>query len=136
MIAFPPRDTIRFDLPVSTQRCTDDKSVLLQAVSPEGSGVLLRVRYRDSLVSDSYPIVLPSDLGKVPAAMVAVRYIVRETTRSFAMDTGTAHIRRDGTRISARIAGSGIENAIRTPTRIEYRDVPLRADTVTCGYEP
>ena len=25
------------------------------------------------------------------------------------------------------------EDAIRTPTRIEFEDVPLRGDTVTCG---
>ena len=136
MIAFPPHDTIRFDLPAATLRCSDDNSVLLQAVGPEGSGVLLRVRYRDSLVSDSYPVAIPSDIGKVPAAIVAVRYFIREAPHSFAVDSGKVYVRREGAKISARIEGSGLENAIRTPTRIEYRDVPLRADTVTCGYQP
>jgi len=51
------------------------------------------------------------------------------------LDTGSVIVRREDAS-GARIVGSGLENAIRTPARIEYRDVPLRADTVTCGYEP
>ena len=136
MIAFPPQDTIRFALPASARRCSDGRSVLLEAVSPEGSGVLMRLRYRDSLMTDSFPIVVPGDTAVVPAAIVAVRYFLRDTPHGFVIDTGGVHVRRDRNRIAARIEGSGLESAIRTPTRIEFRDVPLSGDTVPCKYQP
>jgi hypothetical protein len=134
MVAFPPRDTIRFDLPAATLRCVGEKSTLLQAVSPEGSGVLIRLRYRDSLVADSYPVVSPDDKATVPAATVTVRYFLREAPHAFVMDSGTVRVRRTRTKVSGRVEGTGLENAIRTPARIEYKNVPLRSDTVTCGY--
>lgn len=136
MIAFPPRDTIRFALPATAVHCSDGRSVLLEAVSPEGSGVLLRLRYRDSLVSDSFPVVVPDDTAAVPGAIVAVRYFLRDAPHGIVLDSGTARVTRERKRISARIGGSALENAIRQPARIEYRDVPFSADTVTCNYEP
>src|SRR4051812_26928090 len=73
-VAFPPRDTIRFSLPASTHRCLDGRSILLQAMGPEGSGVLVRVHSRDSLGSGSYRVVIPGDTT-APTAVVAVRYL-------------------------------------------------------------
>jgi hypothetical protein len=136
MIAFPPRDTIRFALPATALHCSDGRSVLLEAVSPEGSGVLLRLRYRDSLVSDSFPVVVPDDTAAVPGAIVAVRYFLRDAPHGFVIDSGTARVTRERKSIGARIEGSGLENAVRTPTRIEYRDVPFSTDTVPCNYDP
>ena len=135
-IAFPPRDTVRFDLPATATRCSGEKSLLLQAVSPEGIGVLVRLRYRDSLVSDSFPVVSADDAATVPAAVVAVRYFIHESPHSIVMDSGTVHVLRQRAAVSARVAGSALENAIRTPTRIEFDHVPLRADTVTCASAP
>ena len=110
--------------------------MLVEAVSPEGSGVLMRLRYRDSLMSDSFRIVVPGDTAAVPAAIVAVRYFLRDTPHGVVLDSGSVRVRRDGNRIGGRIAGSGLEIGIRTPARIEYRDVPLSSDTVPCKYEP
>ena len=106
-------------------------------MSPEGSGVLMRLHYRDSLATATYPIVVPSDTT-TPGAMVAVRYLLRDVGRSFFFDSGSVELRRDGRKIGGRIQGSGIENAIRTPTRIEYHDVSLAAesDTISCAYQP
>jgi hypothetical protein len=113
--------------------------MLLEAVSPEGSGVLVRLRYRDSLVTATYPIIVPRDTT-TPGATVAVRYLLRDVAHAFFFDSGTVQLRREGGRakISGRIEGSGIENAIRTPTRIEYHDVPLArpTDTVFCVAQP
>jgi len=104
-------------------------------VSPEGSGVLMRLHYRDSLVTASYPIVIPGDTT-TPGAMVAVRYLLRDVGHAFFFDTGSVQVRREGATIGGQIQGSGIENAIRTPTRIEYHDVPLPlpSDSVSCAY--
>jgi len=134
-IAFPPRDTVRFALPASTRRCPDGKTIVLEAVSPEGSGLLVRLHFRDSLLSGSYPVVLPGDTT-APGAVVAVRYLVRDVTRTVALDSGAVEVRRAEQRIGGRIRGSGVESAIRTPAWIDYHDVPLATapDTVPCAF--
>jgi hypothetical protein len=118
-------------------RCTDPRTVLLEAVSPEGNGVLVRLHYRDTLVSASYPVVVPGDTT-APGAVVAVRYLIRDMTRAFSFDSGAVRVRRNRNKVSGRIDGSGIENAIRTPTHVEYHDIALPAptDTVPCAFRP
>jgi hypothetical protein len=136
MVAFPPKDTILLDLPAVTRHCVDGGALLLESLSPEGSGVLLTLRYRDSLTSDSFPIVPPSDITALPAAVVAIRFFIHDTPRGFALDSGTVHVRRDGNMIAARGGGVGIANAIRIAARIEYQDVPIGTDGVPCTYQP
>jgi hypothetical protein len=136
MVAFPPRDTIRFDLPAATRHCSDGRSLLLESLGPEGSGVLLRLRYRDSVIPDSFPIIVPGDNTAFPGATVAIRYFIRDTPHGYVLDSGSVHVRRAGNMIDARAEGAGLENAIRIPARIEYHDVPLGTDTVPCNYEP
>jgi hypothetical protein len=134
-VAFPPKDTVRFSLPTTTHRCTDGRTLLLEAVSPEGNGVLLRLHYRDSLVA-AYPIAPPGDTNS-PRAGVAVRYLLRETPHAFFFDTGAVQVRRERDKFSGRADGSGTESGIRTPTHIQYHDVPLpaRTDTAPCNFE-
>lgn len=136
LIAFPPKDTILFDLPAATHQCSDGRSLLFEALSPEGSGVLLRLRYQGSLIPDSFPIVAPGDTAAVPAATVAIRYFIRDTPRGYVLDSGSVQVRRTGDRIEARVHGTGLENAIRIPARAEFRDVPIGRDTVPCNYQP
>lgn len=136
MIAFPPTDTILLDLPVETHYCSDGGSLLLESLDPAGSGVLLRLRYGDSLTSDSFPIVQATNLGVVPAAVVAIRYLIRDTPRGYALDSGSVVVRRQGNTLEARGGGIGVENAIRVPARLEYHDVPIGTDTVPCNYQP
>jgi len=136
MVAFPPKDTVRFALPATMHRCTDRRSILLQGFNPEGNGVLARLRFRDSLTSGPYPITSLGDTITAPSANAALRYMLRDVPHEFAFDTGGAQVRRDGNKLGVRITGSGIENAIRTPARIEFRDVPLATDTMSCNYQP
>jgi hypothetical protein len=118
-------------------RCTDPRTVLLEALSPEGNGVLVRLHFRDSLVSASYPVVVPGDTTS-PRAVVAVRYQIRDVSHVFTFDSGAVEVRREGKKVSGRADGSGIENAIHTPTHIRYHDVALPAptDTVPCAFQP
>ncbi len=101
-------------------------------------GVLARLHYGDSLIAGAYAITAPGDSITVPGAQVAVRYLVREVTHGFAVDSGAVQVQRNAGVISAHIEGSGLEFAIRTPAWIDFRDVPLAppADTVPCKYEP
>ena len=136
-IAFPPRDTVRFSLPATSHRCTGGRTILLEAVSAEGNGVLVRLHFRDSLVTASYPVVVPGDTTAL-GAVVALRYLLRDAPRGFFFDSGAVQIRRAGDRISGRADGTGVETGIRTPTHVEYHDVllPARTDTVPCRFQP
>jgi hypothetical protein len=134
MIAFPPKDTIRLSLPATSSWCTDGHSLLLEALDPEGSGVLVRVRYRDSLTSDSLSIVPPDDTAAVPAAIVGIRFFVHDTPRGYSLDSGRVHLQRQGSNIRVSAAGTGVESAIRIRAQLESRDVPLGTDTVPCTY--
>ena len=133
-IAFPPKDTIRLSLPASSAWCSDRHSLLLESLSPEGSGLLLRLRYRDSLTSDSLPLVLPGDTATVPAAVVGIRFFLHETPHGYTLDSGRVHVVRDGGEIRVKGVGVGVESAIRIRAEIESRDVPIGADTVSCSY--
>jgi hypothetical protein len=111
--------------------------MLLEAVIPEGSGVLVLLHFRDSLVSASYPVVVPGDTA-TPGAVVTVRYLLRDVSHGFVFDSGAVQVRRAGDKVSGRADGTGVENAIRTPTHIEYHDValPARTDTMPCSFVP
>jgi hypothetical protein len=137
-VAFPPRDTVRFALTATARYCGDRRSLLLESISPQGMGVLARLHYGDSLIAGSYPITAPGDSVTIPGAQVAVRYLVRDVTHGFAVDSGSAQLQLSAGTISVHIDASGLENAIRTPTWIDFREVPLpaRADTVPCRYQP
>lgn len=138
MVAFPPRDTVRFGLPAHAYRCSEGPTaMLLQALNPEGNGVLVRFRHSDSVVAGTYRVVLPGDTTE-PTAVLAVRYQLRETAHSFAADSGTVEVHVESGRLSGRIQATGIENGIRTPTQATYHDVPApaRADTVSCAAQP
>jgi hypothetical protein len=137
-IAFPPRDTIRFALPATTHRCTGGRSLLLEAISPQGGGVLVRLHYGDSLIAGSYAIAAPGDSITVPGAQIGVRYLNREVAHGFTIDSGSVEVQPTAGTITTHIQGTGLENAIRTPAWIDFRDVPLAppSDTVPCRYQP
>lgn len=137
IIAFPPRDTARLSLPVTTHGCANRRMLLIEAIIPEGTGVLVRLQYRDSLVPGSYKIALPGDTT-APGAVVAVRYLLRDVSHGFSFDSGAVELTREGQRIGGHIRGTGIESGIRTPSRIDFHDVPLpsQTDTVSCALEP
>ena len=106
-------------------------------MSPEGSGVLVRLHFRDSLVSGSYPVIAPGDTT-APGAVVAVRYLLRDASHGFFYDTGAVQLRLAAGKIAGHIQGSGTETGIHTPTRIDYRDIPLPlvTDTMPCSFQP
>ena len=136
MIAFPPDDTIRLALPATSSWCGDGHSLLLEALHPEGSGVLMRVRYGDSLRTDSLPIVAPDDTATVLAAVVGIRFLLHDAAHAYTLDSGRVHVQRQGATIRVAAAGTGVEKAIRIWAQLESRDVPLGTDTVPCASAP
>ena len=82
----------------------------------------------------------PKSIGDTtsPAAVVAVRYLLRDAARAFFFDSGAVQVRRERDKISGRADGSGTESGIRTRTHIQYHDValPPPTDTVPCTFQP
>lgn len=97
---------------------------------------MVRLRYRDSLSSDSFPIVLPGDTGAVPAAIIALRFFVADAPHGYTLDSGRVHLERAATTIVLSGSGVGVENAIRVRSWFQSEPVPLGADTVACNYSP
>lgn len=136
MVVFPPKDTIWFALPATTHHCNDGRSLLLEAASPLGSGMLVRLRYGDTLVAGQYAVMIPNDTAAPRGAAVAVRYLIRDVPHGFSFDSGAVDVRRDGRTLRAHVEGRGLENAIRIFATADYRGLPLTGDTVPCLYRP
>lgn len=132
----PPKDTIQFELPAVTHLCEDGRSVLLEAATVMGSGVLVRLRYRDSLSAGDYTVVAAGDTITTPAATVAVRYMIRDVPHVFGFDSGYVALRREGSLLAADVDGWGFESSIRTPAKAEFRDLPFTPDSVPCVFQP
>jgi hypothetical protein len=135
-IAFPPKDTIALALSAEAHWCSDARSLLVASLSPEGSGAMIRVRYRDRLTSAAFPIVLPTDTGAVPAAVVGLRFFVGDTPHGYALDSGRVQVRRGADTIWLSGTGVGVENAIRIRASLESQAVVIGADSVACNYSP
>ena len=135
-IAFPPKDTIQLSLPATTVLCKSGHSLLVESLNPEGSGVLVWLRYRDSLTSDSFPILMPGDTGAPTGAVVALRFFLHDTPHSYTLDSGRVHVRRTADAISVRSAGVGVESAIRIRAQFASGDIPIGRDSVSCNYTP
>ena len=135
-IAFPPKDTFQFSLPATTAWCKNGRSLLVESLNPEGSGVLLRLRYRDSLTSDSFPILMPGDTSAATGAVVALRFFQHDTPRSYTLDSGRVYLRRTGDAIRVSGIGVGVESAIRIRAQIVSRDIPIGPDSVSCNHTP
>lgn len=135
-IAFPPKDTILLSLSASTSWCRGGRSLLVESLNPEGSGALVRLRYRDSLTTDSLPIVMPDDTGAVTGAVVTLRFFLHDTPHSYVLDSGRVYVQRTPSGISVRGTGVGVESAIRIRAQLESREIPIGRDTVSCNYAP
>ena len=133
----PPRDTAHVALPATFRRCPDSRSILIEAITPRGDGVLTLLRYGDTLASKTYSIINPTDKSALGAA-IAIRYMVRDMPHLLALDTGSVSVTLAGGRLSARAQGSGIENAVRTRAAIEYAGVAegTPGDSTSCASVP
>lgn len=136
--AVPP-DTIRFAVPAVAHRCGDGRSLLLEGAGERGNGVLVLLRFGDSLAPGVFPLTALGDSQTPRGAAVAVRYMVRDVAHGFALDSGAVELlesRGGRDSVAARVGGAGLENAVRATLEAEYTAVPVAADTVSCRYRP
>jgi hypothetical protein len=128
------RDTVRFATPAVARPCRGGRSLLLEGASELGQGVLVLVRFGDSLDSGTIPLVLLGDTITPRGADVAVRYMMEDASHGFALDSGGVELRPTRDSVGARVHGTGLENGMPMALEAEYAAVPFAADTVPCGF--
>jgi hypothetical protein len=129
-------DTIRWATPAVARPCRDGRSLLLEAASERGDGVLVLVRYGDTLDAGPFPLLLLGDSLSPRGAAVAVRYMTDDVSHGFTLDSGVVELRPARDALGARVHGTGVESAVRVELDATYADVRLAADSVPCGFQP
>lgn len=129
----PPRDSVQFEAPGDAYRCGGGRGAVLQGAE-HGNGVLVWLRYRDSLQTGDYPVLARSDTATARGAAVSVRFMVGGVAHGVALDSGELAVMAPGGRISARARGSGLDvaGAVRVTLDASFDTVPLGTDTITC----
>jgi len=132
-VAFPPQDTVRFMAPASARPCGQPGALVARG-SAGGNGVLLWLRYRDSVASGDYPVLVRGDTATAPGAVVGVRFMTGALTHGTALDSGVVTVSRVGERLTARARGSGQEvgGARRARVVADFEALVIGGDTVSC----
>ncbi len=138
LVTRPPKDTLRFEALAEASRCAGDGGGALIQGMREGNGVLVWLRFADSLGAGDWPLLQRGDTVSPRGAVVAVRFQAAGGAHGVALDSGTVTVtpQPDGLTVAAR--GSGLEagGAGRVSVDAEFRGVLLRADTVPCRPQP
>ena len=123
-------------MPAVARRCTDGRSLLLEGINLEGKGVMVLLRYGDTLTAGSYSLLTPGDSVADRGAAVAVRFLTGSQEYGLAIDSGTVTLALDGRgALDARVSGWGIQNAVRIGLEAAYEGLPVSADTVPCHFQ-
>ena len=136
-IAFPPQDTVRFETPASARPCGRPGALVAHG-SSGGNGVLLWLRYGDSLTSGDYPVVVRGDTATPHGAVIGVRFMTGALTHGTALDSGVVTVSRARDRLTARARGSGQEvgGPRRARVETEFDALVIGGDTVSCRLVP
>lgn len=134
----PRGDTTRFTLPAGARRCAGGRSLLLQAADERGNGVLVLLRYGDSLTAGRFPFIAIGDSITPRGANVAARYMKGDIAHGVSLDSGAVDLTTTGADLGAHLRGSGLEGAVRVAVEATYDGVqrPAPGDTVPCRLQP
>ncbi len=130
----PAPDTIRFAVPALARRCQDGRSLLLEGAGERGEGVLVLLRYGDTLAAGRFPLLLLGDSITPRGAAVAVRYMTSDVAHGLALDSGAVELQPTRDSVGARVRGTGLEGAVRVAVDAAYAGLRFAADTVPCGF--
>lgn len=135
----PPKDTVRFEARARASRCVGPgKGGLLVRGAAGQSGVIVWLRYPDSLTSGAWSLVQRGDTVSARGAVVGARFLVSDLAHGVALDSGAVQVSRAGRDLTIVVRGSGLEalGASRAGLDATFDAVPLGEDTVTCRAEP
>src|SRR5207244_2068930 len=102
--------------------------------SSGGNGVLLWLRYGDSLTSGDYPVLVRGDTATSHGPVAAVRFMTGPLTHGTALDSGVVTVSRARDRLTARARGSGPEvgGARRARVEADFEALVIGGGTVSC----
>jgi hypothetical protein len=123
-------------VPAVAHRCEDGRSLLFEGAGERGNGVLVLLRYGDSIAPGSFPVFAPSDSLTPRGAAVAVRYMKGDVAYGLALDSGAVELTAVSDPLDARVRGSGLETAVRIVLDAEFTGLPAATDTVPCRVRP
>ena len=132
----PLFDTLHFAVPAAAHHCARGRALLLEALSEQGNGVLVLLRYGDSLAIGPVPLIALGDSVAPRGANVGVRYMKGDIAHGVLLDSGAVEVTAVGPALAARVRGSGLEAGQRLGVDAAYTGVrrPPPGDTVPCGY--
>ena len=125
-------------MPATAHRCSGGRSLLLQAADEHGNGVLVLLRYGDTLATGPFPLIALGDSITPRGANVAVRYMKGDVAHGLSLDSGRVDLTGSGDSLAARAHGTGLEDGVRVALEAAYEGVSRRAavDTVPCRFVP
>lgn len=137
-LARPLFDTLHFAVPAVAHHCQGGRALLLEAADEHGNGVLVLLRYGDTLTAGSIPLVALGDSTTPRGANVAVRYMKGDIAHGASLDSGAVELTAAGDVLAARVRGSGLEAGQRIALDGSFAGVrrPPPGDTVPCGFSP
>lgn len=134
-LRFADTTTTELSLPATAGPCHGGGAVLVEAASERGNGLLVLLRYGDSLTPGLYPVLVAGDTTAPRGAEVAVRYVLRDVPHGFALDSGTVTLTAAGPTLTGSAQGRGLEESLRIGFVATLSGVPLGGDSVPCGRE-
>jgi hypothetical protein len=132
----PLFDTLHFAVPAVAHHCAGGRALLIEAASERGNGVLVLLRYSDSLAVGPVPLIALGDSVTPRGANVAVRYMKGDIAHGVSLDSGAVDVTATRDALAGRVRGSGLEAGQRIGVDAAYAGVrrPSPGDTVPCGY--
>lgn len=130
---------MRFEAPALASRCSASAGggVVLQGATG-GNGVLVWLRYHDSLAAGEWPLIQGTDTVSPRGAQVGVRFMIGALAHGVGLDSGAVRVSKTGRFLAIGLRGSGLEavGAVRVALDARFDAVPLGRDTVSCRPVP
>jgi len=108
--------------------------LLLQGTE-RGNGVLVLLRFGDSVARGEFSLLARADSTTGRGAIVAARYMIGDAARGVTLDSGAVSVTRTADALTASAYGSGAEvaGAGRVLLDASFESVRIGPDTVACG---
>lgn len=132
------KDTIRFEVAVTAQRCAGGGGVLVTGAR-EGQGLLLLLRSAGPAIdSGSYVLLTRADSTAPRGAIVAIRFSVGPVSHGLTVEDGTARVTHAAPSLAVEVRGRGAEAGTGEQRTVELTvdGVPLESDSAFCRVQP
>jgi len=130
----PGVDSARFEAAATARRCGAGHGVVLEALQ-RCNGLLVWLRFPDSLNAGSYPLLVRGDTAARRGAVAAVRWMQGEAAHGLVLDSGAVMVTPQAAHLTVHAQGSGLEysGARRASVDAVFEQMTLAAETTACG---